>query len=127
LGSGYEVVKARRTPRREDDSSTWSHGASGRPSSQLTAAAAAVKASAMRRGMTTSPWRTSQDDRAGKVFVDSTRVGGATVADCRHPRERPLEQSLRLASEVGALACTALGCSAGTPDREQVLRQRATP
>jgi sugar/nucleoside kinase (ribokinase family) len=37
-----------------------------------------------------------------------------------------LERSLRFASEVGALACTALGCSAGIPDREQVLRQMAT-
>jgi sugar/nucleoside kinase (ribokinase family) len=38
----------------------------------------------------------------------------------------PLERSLRFASEVGALACTALGCSAGIPDREQVLRQMST-
>jgi 5-dehydro-2-deoxygluconokinase len=38
----------------------------------------------------------------------------------------PLERSLRFASEVGALACTALGCSAGIPDREQVLRRMAT-
>jgi sugar/nucleoside kinase (ribokinase family) len=38
----------------------------------------------------------------------------------------PLEQSLRFASEVGALACTALGCSGGIPDRRQVL-QRMSP
>jgi sugar/nucleoside kinase (ribokinase family) len=38
----------------------------------------------------------------------------------------PLERSLRFANEVGALACTALGCSAGIPDREQVLRHMAT-
>jgi sugar/nucleoside kinase (ribokinase family) len=38
----------------------------------------------------------------------------------------PLERSLRFASEVGALACTALGCSAGIPDREQVLGRMAT-
>ena len=38
----------------------------------------------------------------------------------------PLERSLRFASEVGALACTALGCSAGIPDRQQVLRQMST-
>jgi sugar/nucleoside kinase (ribokinase family) len=37
----------------------------------------------------------------------------------------PLERSLRFASEVGALACTALGCSAGIPDREQVLGRMA--
>jgi sugar/nucleoside kinase (ribokinase family) len=34
-----------------------------------------------------------------------------------------LERSLAFASEAGALACTALGCSAGISDREQVLRQ----
>jgi sugar/nucleoside kinase (ribokinase family) len=36
-----------------------------------------------------------------------------------------LERSLTFSSEVGALACTALGCSAGIPDREQVLRLMA--
>jgi sugar/nucleoside kinase (ribokinase family) len=35
----------------------------------------------------------------------------------------PLERSLMFASEVGALACTALGCSAGVPDRQQVLHR----
>jgi DNA ligase D-like protein (predicted polymerase) len=30
-----------------------------------------------------------KDDRAGKVFVDSTRVGGATVAAAYSPRVRP--------------------------------------
>jgi sugar/nucleoside kinase (ribokinase family) len=34
-----------------------------------------------------------------------------------------LERSLRFASMVGALACTALGCTDGIPDRERVLRQ----
>jgi sugar/nucleoside kinase (ribokinase family) len=38
----------------------------------------------------------------------------------------PLERSLRFASEVGALACTALGCSAGIPGRQQVFRRMAT-
>jgi sugar/nucleoside kinase (ribokinase family) len=38
----------------------------------------------------------------------------------------PLERSLTFASEVGALACTELGCSAGIPDRQQVLEQMAT-
>jgi len=38
----------------------------------------------------------------------------------------PLERSLTFATEVGALACTALGCSAGIPDREQVFRQMTT-
>ena len=37
-----------------------------------------------------------------------------------------LERSLMFASEVGALACTALGCSAGIPDRQHVFRQMAT-
>jgi sugar/nucleoside kinase (ribokinase family) len=32
----------------------------------------------------------------------------------------PLERSLRFASEVGALACTALGCTDGIPDRQRV-------
>lgn len=33
----------------------------------------------------------------------------------------PLERSLAFASEVGALACTALGCTEGIPDRRRVL------
>jgi len=32
----------------------------------------------------------------------------------------PLERSLSFASEVGALACTALGCTSGIPDRDRV-------
>jgi len=32
----------------------------------------------------------------------------------------PLERSLRFASAVGALACTALGCTDGIPDRQRV-------
>jgi sugar/nucleoside kinase (ribokinase family) len=35
----------------------------------------------------------------------------------------PLERSLLFASEAGALACTALGCSAGIPDRQQVFER----
>jgi len=38
----------------------------------------------------------------------------------------PLERSLMFASEVGALACTALGCSAGIPDRQTVSQRMAT-
>jgi sugar/nucleoside kinase (ribokinase family) len=38
----------------------------------------------------------------------------------------PLQRSLTFASAVGALACTALGCSAGIPDRQQVLQLMAT-
>ncbi len=37
----------------------------------------------------------------------------------------PLQRSLRFACEVGALACTALGCSAGIRDRQQVFRRMA--
>jgi sugar/nucleoside kinase (ribokinase family) len=37
-----------------------------------------------------------------------------------------LEQSLVFASEVGALACTALGSSAGIPDRGVVMQQMTT-
>ena len=38
----------------------------------------------------------------------------------------PLEQALTFASEVGALACTALGCSAGIPDRQHVSQRIST-
>jgi sugar/nucleoside kinase (ribokinase family) len=38
----------------------------------------------------------------------------------------PLERSLMFASEVGALACTALGCSAGIPDVQTVSQRMAT-
>jgi sugar/nucleoside kinase (ribokinase family) len=37
-----------------------------------------------------------------------------------------LERSLTFASEVGALACTALGCSAGIPDRQQVTQRMSS-
>ena len=37
-----------------------------------------------------------------------------------------LERALVFASKAGALACTALGCSAGISDREQVMQQVAT-
>ncbi len=36
-----------------------------------------------------------------------------------------IERSLSFASEVGAFACTALGCSAGVPDRQRVVQQIA--
>jgi sugar/nucleoside kinase (ribokinase family) len=38
----------------------------------------------------------------------------------------PLDRSLRFASEVGALACTALGCTDGIPDREFVTKRMST-
>lgn len=38
----------------------------------------------------------------------------------------PLERSLLFASEVGALACTALGCTDGIPDRELVSSRLLT-
>ncbi len=38
----------------------------------------------------------------------------------------PLERSLLFASEVGALACTALGCTDGIPDRELVTKRIST-
>ena len=38
----------------------------------------------------------------------------------------PLERSLLFASEVGALACTALGCTDGIPDREHVSSRLLT-
>jgi sugar/nucleoside kinase (ribokinase family) len=38
----------------------------------------------------------------------------------------PLERSLTFASEVGALACTALGCTDGIPDRELVTKRMST-
>jgi bifunctional non-homologous end joining protein LigD len=58
----------------------------------IDAAAAATRAIAARaerldpRTVTTA---FVKDDRAGKVFVDSTRVGGATVAAAYSPRVRP--------------------------------------
>jgi sugar/nucleoside kinase (ribokinase family) len=38
----------------------------------------------------------------------------------------PLDRSLGFASEVGAFACTALGCTDGIPDRELVTKRLAT-
>jgi sugar/nucleoside kinase (ribokinase family) len=38
----------------------------------------------------------------------------------------PLERSLLFASEVGALACTALGCTDGIPDRDLVTKRMST-
>ncbi len=37
-----------------------------------------------------------------------------------------LQRTLVFASATGALACTALGCSAGIPNREHVMQQVAT-
>jgi bifunctional non-homologous end joining protein LigD len=58
----------------------------------MDAAAAATRAIAARAermdpGIVTTAF--VKDDRAGKVFVDSTRVGGATVAAAYSPRVRP--------------------------------------
>jgi bifunctional non-homologous end joining protein LigD len=58
----------------------------------MDAAAAATRAIAVRAerldpGTVTTAFM--KDDRAGKVFVDSTRVGGATVAAAYSPRVRP--------------------------------------
>jgi sugar/nucleoside kinase (ribokinase family) len=38
----------------------------------------------------------------------------------------PLDRSLVFASEVGALTCTALGCTAGIPDRDLVTKRMST-
>jgi DNA ligase D-like protein (predicted polymerase) len=56
-----------------------------------TAAAAtrAIAARAERLDPGTVTTAFMKDDRAGKVFVDSTRVGGATVAAAYSPRVRP--------------------------------------
>jgi bifunctional non-homologous end joining protein LigD len=58
----------------------------------MDAAAAAIRAIAARAerldpGAVTTAF--VKDDRAGKVFVDSTRVGGATVVAAYSPRVRP--------------------------------------
>ena len=58
----------------------------------IEAAAAATRAIAARAERLDSDTVTTafvKDDRAGKVFVDSTRVGGATVAAAYSPRMRP--------------------------------------
>ncbi len=58
----------------------------------IEAAAAATRAIAARAEQLDPDTLTTafvKDDRAGKVFVDSTRVGGATVAAAYSPRVRP--------------------------------------
>jgi DNA ligase D-like protein (predicted polymerase) len=58
----------------------------------IEAAAAAARAIAARaEGLDPATVTTAfvKDDRAGKVFLDSTRVGGATVAAAYSPRVRP--------------------------------------
>jgi DNA ligase D-like protein (predicted polymerase) len=53
------------------------------------AATRAIAARAERLDPSTVTTAFIKDDRAGKVFVDSTRVGGATVAAAFSPRVRP--------------------------------------
>ena len=53
------------------------------------AATRAIAARAERLDPDTVTTAFMKDDRAGKVFVDSTRVGGATVAAAYSPRVRP--------------------------------------
>jgi DNA ligase D-like protein (predicted polymerase) len=53
------------------------------------AATRAIAARAERLDPTTLTTAFVKDDRAGKVFVDSTRVGGATVVAAYSPRVRP--------------------------------------
>ena len=49
----------------------------------------AIAARAVRLDPDTVTTAFMKDDRAGKVFVDSTRVGGATVVAAYSPRVRP--------------------------------------
>ena len=53
------------------------------------AATRAIAARAERLDPDTVTTAFMKDDRAGKVFVDSTRVGGATVVAAYSPRVRP--------------------------------------
>ena len=53
------------------------------------AATRAIAARAERLDPDTLTTAFVKDDRAGKVFVDSTRVGGATVVAAYSPRVRP--------------------------------------
>ena len=55
----------------------------------VAAATRAIAARAERMDPGTVTTAFVKDDRAGKVFVDSTRVGGATVAAAYSPRVRP--------------------------------------
>jgi DNA primase len=49
--------------------------------------AVAIRAEALDPGVATTAFM--KDDREGKVFVDSTRAGGATVVAAYSPRARP--------------------------------------
>ena len=75
--------------------------------------------------------RTATDTRLltapSVTVVDGSGAGDAFAAGLIIGilEDWPLERSLMFATEVGALACTALGCSAGIPDRQQVLRRMA--
>jgi bifunctional non-homologous end joining protein LigD len=55
----------------------------------LAAAARALAARTERLGPDVATTAFIKDDRGGKVFVDSTRVGGATVVAAYSPRARP--------------------------------------
>lgn len=55
----------------------------------VAAAARAIAARAERRDRSLATTAFLKDDRGGKVFVDSTRVGGATVVAAYSPRARP--------------------------------------
>ncbi len=61
-------------------------------------------------------------------FVDGSGAGDAFAAGLIVGilEGWPVEQSLLFASEVGALACTALGCTDGIPGRELVTKRMST-
>ena len=61
-------------------------------------------------------------------FVDGSGAGDAFAAGLIVGilEGWPVEQSLLFASEVGALACTALGCTDGIPNRELVTKRMST-
>ena len=59
------------------------------PMEDAAAATRAIAARAERLDPTIATTAFMKDDRGGKVFVDSTRVGGATVVAAYSPRVRP--------------------------------------
>jgi DNA primase len=59
------------------------------PPEDTAAAARAIAARAERLDPELATTAFMKEDRAGKVFVDSTRVGGATVIAAYSPRVRP--------------------------------------
>ncbi len=61
----------------------------GAPPGDSAAATRAIAARTERLDPTIATTAFIKDDRDGKVFVDSTRVGGATVIACFSPRLRP--------------------------------------